>query len=312
MEIAPTPISVIIPTYNRYSVLKRSIDSVLAQTYSNLEVIVVDDSSTDETMDLLSQIHDTRLRVHPLKKRSGQSVARNVGANLASYPYLAFQDSDDVWHEDKLETQLRHWHSGDPDHCGASVTQAAQKMGDLGEKIRPEWTPSQPERLTIDNFLGGSIVSIPTLIVRKELFDSVGGFNSSLRRYEGWDLSLRLGSVSDFDFCPEVLVDNYRTPSSASSQADYQSVLHIVSNNLAAYKARSNLTRDAADWLWYAGARLLMQGHLIDGKHAWQCSTELAPDRMRLLIRKLDRLQPKMLGTLVAATLKIFDRALTP
>lgn len=312
MNTTGTAVSVVIPTYNRCKLLKRSVDSVLAQTYANLEVIVVDDASTDETLSMLCQYQDPRLRFHALKRRSGQSTARNVGADLATYSYVAFQDSDDVWRTDKLETQLRHWHKHDLDRCGVSVCQAVQKLGELDQKIRPEPSSSEVELLTLEQLLQGSIIAIPTLIVRKALFARVGGFNTSLHRYEGWDLALRLAAISAFAFCPKVLVESYRTPFSASSQADYKSVLHIVSSNLTAYKNHPWLTRDAADWLWYAGARLLMQSQRTDGQQAWTLSTELAQGLLRLLVRRAGYLQPRITGALVAATLKALHKARTP
>jgi len=96
-------ISVIMPTYNRARTLKRAIDSVLAQTYSDIELIVVDDCSTDNTKDIVDKYSDERLRYVRLKKNSGACVARNVGIEKAKGEYIAFQDSDDYWEKEKIE-----------------------------------------------------------------------------------------------------------------------------------------------------------------------------------------------------------------
>lgn len=99
-------ISVVIPTYNREKVLARAIDSVLNQTYTDLEVIVADDCSTDNTRQLVQGYADPRVRYGCLKKNSGACAARNLGIDMARGEYIAFQDSDDQWHEDKLQVQM--------------------------------------------------------------------------------------------------------------------------------------------------------------------------------------------------------------
>jgi glycosyltransferase involved in cell wall biosynthesis len=98
-------ISVIIPTYNRAHLIKRSIDSVLSQTYKNLELIIVDDGSTDNTKEVIDSINDERL-VYIKQKNQGASAARNKGIDIAKGKYIAFNDSDDVWHLDKLEKEI--------------------------------------------------------------------------------------------------------------------------------------------------------------------------------------------------------------
>ena len=103
------PVSVIIPTYNRGYRIAHSIQSVLNQSHSELEVIVVDDGSTDDTRELIAAIGDSRIKYHRLEENRGAANARNVGVSLASYDIIAFNDSDDIWHPDKLEKQLSYW-----------------------------------------------------------------------------------------------------------------------------------------------------------------------------------------------------------
>ena len=100
-------ISVVIPSYNRENTISNSIESVLKQTYSDIEVIVVDDGSTDKTEDIVKGIGDNRIRYIKLEKNSGACVARNIGIMNANGSYIAFQDSDDIWHPDKLEKQYQ-------------------------------------------------------------------------------------------------------------------------------------------------------------------------------------------------------------
>ena len=101
-------ISVIIPTHNREKTIKKSIDSVLCQTYNNIEIIVVDDKSTDNTEEVINSIKDNRIKYIKLDENKGACFARNKGIELAQGKYIAFQDSDDEWLPQKLEIQLRY------------------------------------------------------------------------------------------------------------------------------------------------------------------------------------------------------------
>lgn len=99
-------VSVIIPTYNRAYVIKKSIDSVLSQTYSDFELIIVDDGSTDNTKDIIEAYKDSRIK-YVYQENSGACAARNNGVLLAKGEYIAFHDSDDTWLPDKLEKQIQ-------------------------------------------------------------------------------------------------------------------------------------------------------------------------------------------------------------
>lgn len=98
-------ISVIIPTYNRGKSIIQSINSVLEQTYHNLEILIVDDCSTDDTEYLISKIDDPRVKFIKLKENKGASFARNIGIKIATGKYISFQDSDDIYKTNKIEKQ---------------------------------------------------------------------------------------------------------------------------------------------------------------------------------------------------------------
>ena len=110
-------VSVITPTYNSEAFISKSIDSVLNQSYSNLELLIIDDASSDNTRVILEQFRkkDPRINVILLEKNSGSGIARNKGIEMAKGRYLAFLDSDDIWHKDKLKDQISfmmtHGHS---------------------------------------------------------------------------------------------------------------------------------------------------------------------------------------------------------
>lgn len=98
-------VSVIMPVYNRVDTIKRAVDSVLSQTYSNIELIVVDDGSTDNTLSMIQSYADDRIRIL-CQEHSGANKARNYGIANAKGDYIAFQDSDDEWSLNKLEIQM--------------------------------------------------------------------------------------------------------------------------------------------------------------------------------------------------------------
>ncbi len=99
-------VSVVIPVYNRENTINRAIDSALSQTYSNVEVIVVDDGSTDKTVSIVKEYDDCRIKLICQKERGGANKARNVGIANSQGEYIAFQDSDDEWLPDKLRSQI--------------------------------------------------------------------------------------------------------------------------------------------------------------------------------------------------------------
>ena len=99
-------VSVIIPTYNRAGVIKETINSIINQTYSNFEIIIVDDGSTDNTGDIIKTFQDDRIKYYWKKNTGLPSKARNVGLKHVNGEFIAFLDSDDIWLPKKIETQL--------------------------------------------------------------------------------------------------------------------------------------------------------------------------------------------------------------
>ena len=98
-------ISIVLPSFNRAQVLPKAVESILRQTYKDFELIIVDDGSTDNTADVVKNFNDDRI-VYVRQENAGACVARNNGIEHSRGEYIAFQDSDDIWHEDKLEKQL--------------------------------------------------------------------------------------------------------------------------------------------------------------------------------------------------------------
>lgn len=205
-------ISVIIPTYNRDYCIERSIRSVLGQTYSNIELVVVDDCSTDNTEAVVQAIGDSRLRYIKLDKNGGPSMARNVGVKNSRGKYVSFHDSDDVCHLDKLEKQYAEIMKDE------SVLMVFCRYKVLGEK--ESIVPAEENINCNENFfeflLQGNVIGTPTMLVKKSVFDIVGGFNESLSTYEDWELALRIAKVGKISFVDEILLDVYDSKNSVN------------------------------------------------------------------------------------------------
>lgn len=196
-------VSVIIPNYNYAQYLPQALDSVLAQTYPHVEIIVVDDGSTDKSGAVLRKYGD-RIRVIQ-QHREGVSIARNRGAHESKGQLLAFLDADDVWLPMKLERQVARFLK-DPDlglvHCGWEA------IDNLGVVAEPHldgmegWVAKELLllRRPVVNVVGSSAV------VTRNVFEEIGGFDRRLSTSADWDFSYRLAINRRVAFVPEVLL----------------------------------------------------------------------------------------------------------
>ncbi|MCL1950191.1 MAG: glycosyltransferase [Turicibacter sp.] len=208
-------ISVIIPTYNRAQTIVRSIESVLAQTYQDFEVLVVDDASTDNTEEVVAGIEDERVKYFRLPKNGGAPVARNFGIQQAAYEYIAFQDSDDEWFPQKLELQLAELLEQ-----GADLIGCCFMLHFTQDDVRPiprEEIANEdiPSILVFDNF-----ISTQTILAKKEALLEEN-FDEGLLRLQDWDLVIRISQRFKVVFLNEVLVDVYRQENSISETTNF-------------------------------------------------------------------------------------------
>lgn len=208
-------VSVIIPTYNRMDTLPRSMESVLRQTYGNLELIVVDDGSTDGTEEYVKGMADRRIRYVQGDGNRGPAAARNMGVRLAQGEYVAFQDSDDEWHLDKLEKQMRLLLDSE---LGNDMVYCEYTR--YHEQTRGEVVPSReiPTGYKHGNILAvlllQPLIGTPTIVVKKEYFIQAGGFDEKLRTFEDYEFTVRFSCQYHIGFVEESLVKVYDQPNS--------------------------------------------------------------------------------------------------
>jgi glycosyltransferase involved in cell wall biosynthesis len=188
----PATVSVIIPAYNQSRYLGQAIRSVLAQTYVSLEIIVVDDGSTDDTREVAASFTDARVRyVHQANR--GLSAARNTGIRHARGELLTFLDSDDLFLETKLETLVG---ALEKNPALGFVAGGAILIDERGELVGEIFEERIPANLT--DLLLGNPLHVGSVLLRREWQERAGFFDETLRSYEDWDMWLRLARLG----CP--------------------------------------------------------------------------------------------------------------
>jgi glycosyltransferase involved in cell wall biosynthesis len=209
-------VSVILPTYNRAPLLRRSIQSVLSQTYSNLELLVVDDCSSDSTQSVVQSFRDKRIHFLKHEKKQGGAIARNTGIKAAKGAYIAFQDSDDEWLPRKLEKQMKAFEIGQP-NLGvvfSNYWRINRHRKFYGLYNVADLLKLTPEKIH-DVLLEENFVGTPMAVVRKVCFEKVGLFEA-LPRLQEWDLWIRISQHYSFCHINEPLVNVYVQPDSIS------------------------------------------------------------------------------------------------
>jgi glycosyltransferase involved in cell wall biosynthesis len=226
----PPLVSVIIPAYNRAATIARSIDSVLAQGYRPIEVIVVDDGSTDQTVEVIRGYGEQVTLIR--QSNGGPSSARNTGATQAKGEIIAFLDSDDTWKTQKLERQIDLMvRAGSKVPCCICNATLISEDGTSRNSFEvsgvdcelPEGYWLNPAPIIATRFvLFNQVVSI-----RREAFESVGGFNESMRLLEDHDLAFRLSLLGPWAFISEPLVEKYNDSEGVGVLAMRDPTVHV-------------------------------------------------------------------------------------
>jgi glycosyltransferase involved in cell wall biosynthesis len=198
-------VSVTIPCYNGESYIETAIRSVLAQTFSDLEIVVIDDGSHDRTGEIVQGFKDDRIRYF-YQENQGLAETRNRLINLAKGEYIGFLDQDDYWEPTKLERQIAVFRN-DPEIV---LVYADCYIVDAGGNIKGKW--SQRNKLyrgqVLDRLLQVNFVPIPTVLMRKAVFADIGGFQS-FSYCEEYDVFLRCAAKHPFEYVAKPLA-SYR------------------------------------------------------------------------------------------------------
>jgi glycosyltransferase involved in cell wall biosynthesis len=209
--MSPHLVSVIIPVYNGEKYIRCAIDSVLKQDYQSIEIVVIDDGSSDSTLQILNEYGD-KVSIYQ-QPNKGSAAARNLGIKMANGTYIAFLDADDYWFPGKVSAQMQalratgcrmaytrflFWHA-DTDNAWpdpASVIFQDRLAFKSGSKVEPRWVYAD---LLLD-----CLVWTSTVLIAKEELNRVGGFDEDLRKGQDYDLWLRLSRTIQMAYLEQV------------------------------------------------------------------------------------------------------------
>lgn len=220
-------VTVVVPAYNRAGFILRTLESVRNQTYRDLEILVVDDASTDDTEGVVAGIPDERVRYVRHQENKGPSAARNTGICRATGEFVAFLDSDDEWVPDKLEMQMRCF-SRDP---------SLGMVYSGWEWVREDGTTRiarapDPDSGTIDRQPRWFYNIVQDLVVRTDLARQCL-FDDEVRAYENLEWLIRLSGRAKWGFVPRILVrchDHTSGRASDSGKAKLQGLEYVLSH----------------------------------------------------------------------------------
>ena len=228
--------SIIIPLYNKANFVCTTIESILAQTFNDYEIIVVNDGSTDNSLTVVNELNDARIHIFS-KENGGVSAARNFGIDKAQNEYITFLDADDLWLPDYLET-IKGMIEQYP-QAGVFATTYTY-INHLNEKYdRLNYNLQRGEIVVVDNYcksiINGEIKQLctDTICVKKVLFEQTGGFREGIKRGEDIDMWLRLSLVSTIIW-----------------KNDTKAIYNGVTENNAAF-CKDSYKYDFPYWEWY-------------------------------------------------------------
>ena len=224
-------VSVIMPTYNRGYIIKMAINSILNQTYKNFEFIIIDDCSTDNTNEIVSEYKDKRIKYIKLEKNSGANYARNVGLQNANGKYITFQDSDDYSYPNRIEKEVESLKSTDSDVVFCSFNKVDKKKKTC---IPDKYISSNDLHQLL---LYKNVITTQVILGKREVFDTVR-FDESLPRFQDWDLAIRMSKIFNFYHLNEVLLDLYVQGDSVTN--NYKKGIDGLSIIYAKYSSEMN------------------------------------------------------------------------
>lgn len=202
-------ISVVMPSYNRAKTIERAVQSILNQTYKDIEIIIVDDNSIDNTEEVVKTINNEQITYIRNKSNKGANESRNIGIRAAKGELIAFQDSDDEWLSNKLEVQLKALKETNADlvTCGFYRYENDECVKFPKEKIKDEEIANK--------LLYGNFISTQTVIGKRECFVEEN-FDSKFPRMQDWELMIRMSRKFKIHFVNEPLVNVYLQDNSIS------------------------------------------------------------------------------------------------
>ena len=261
-DMIPGMVSVIIPTHNREQTIKRSILSVLNQSYNNIEVILVDDGSNDNTVNVIHSINDSRVRVIVLDSNNGACRARNIGVANSRGEWIAFQDSDDEWLPEKIEKQLSFMESGNYDFSfcqGYLILLNGQRI-----KSPKDSYGTMADRNWYHVLMTDFPVSTQKFMCRRKVLKKIG-FDEELCKSQDKDFALQVAHDFKVGYLAEPLVNIYATPQSITYSTNQEKRFYSTKRIVDKHLNEINSDTDAAVFFY---SNLADGCYLFDRKKA--------------------------------------------
>jgi len=264
-------VSVVIPVFNGASFIVRAVDSVLVQTFKDVEIIIIDDGSIDNTPTVLDQFsNQPNIRCY-YQENAGPAQARNTGIQEARGEFIAFLDCDDIWLPDKLEAQVAILRGTSQPGL---VHSNYQVIDPTGKVIQSAKAGESADLLHIA-FTGGQAPLLSTAIMSRALLEQVGGFDPSLWVSEDSDLILRLYELTAFEWVDRVLVHKFQQIRSDANDREHEGfyrerVLRSRERFLTRVQNRPTLNsaqQNALDREW--SSYYLSKGTFYEGNGRW-------------------------------------------
>lgn len=262
-------VSVVVPVFNAGKFLRNTLESILCQTYRPIEIITVDDGSTDSSPDILREYAD---RIHCIhQENQGVGVARNVGVEHSVGSYVAFCDADDIWFPGKLKSQMEIVNR----HSGIGVVGGfMEHIDELGRTLkschRALKLYDKPMKLHQALLMEGNMICLSTALIRKDVFSSIGGFQAGRQdiKAEDFDLWIRLSRKTEF-YLSSQYMGQYRilkkSRSHGSLRKEYGAQFQLLRMYRSEYTPENYNIRKAKIYAEWA------ESSFVEGeRHAWK------------------------------------------
>ncbi len=288
-------VSVVLPTFNRAHSLPRAMRSVLDQSYRNLELIVIDDVSTDDTERVVAAIAagDSRVRFVRRERNGGAAAARNTGIRQARGDFIAFQDSDDELLDCKLARQVPALQAGGDGKVLCVSSYLVYQQGTRGAS----WLLGRDSMTYPDDLRRQALVTFffttPTWLARAQTLRDLGGFDETMRCWEDWELALRVVSRGDVAMIDDALHIQYESAGSVNRQD-------------RAYGPAMRRILDQHEALWRDESGSLAEHCFVVGRHEMLYGS---PAEARRFFARAIRLRPSFRKAWLGWTLAVFGRA---
>lgn len=237
-------VSCVIPTFNRGEKVSNAIESVQIQTYKNLEILVIDDQSTDNTREIIKEIIKSDSRIKYLRNsEKGANNARNYGILSATGEFIALLDDDDVWLATKIEKQLSAIQKLNDEYGVVYCSFIRKKINRNSTRIHPSKFSGSKDGNILNKLLKRNFIGTPTLFVRAEVFKKSGLFNPEYTAFQDWELLIRIANHYKFCFLREPLVKVYESGDSITLNKKNRALtsFKILKQNMDLYHKKPRL-----------------------------------------------------------------------